>query len=162
MKLVMLRGNETRVCDWERFALLRDNVQHFLEQGQPSQRFRALHAIETALDEGASVVSAVTLRGEVLRAWGGLWNVELRAAAISLRTRAIATRASALPGVRGTLPARLMGWELPVRGEGGERVPRTARPFIQAVFDLTAGASPGDVIEIRRAGELRPPFADLA
>lgn len=35
MKLMITTRNGVRICDWEGYALLRDNVQHCLEQGQP-------------------------------------------------------------------------------------------------------------------------------
>lgn len=152
MRLVIRNASGTRACDWESFALLRDNVQHFLEHGEPTARFSALHAIEPIVEVGAVRVDAARLRGEVLRAWCALWNVDLEDAAISLRTRAILTGVRELPEARGTLPARAAGWSLPVRGAAREPVPRGAGPFIQAVLELTETAVDGDTLQVWRVG----------
>jgi hypothetical protein len=149
MKLVIKGRAGRRVCDWQSFALLRDNVQHFLESGEPSSRFQALHGIELAVDEGSYVVDAARLRGEVLRAWVALWKVRLDSAAISLRTRAILTGNSEPPECRGTLGARHAGWDLPLAGAAEQPVPQVARRFIRTVLALTDTAVDGDVLEVR-------------
>ena len=149
MKLFIKGQAGTRVCDWESYALLRDNVQHYLEQGEPSCRFPALHGLELAVDAGAQTVDASRLRGEVLRAWCALWKVRLDEAAISLRTRAILTRNPELPDVRGTIAARQAGWALPLTAAAETPVPRAARRFIQTVLVLTKASVDGDELEIR-------------
>lgn len=149
MKLVIKGRAGRRVCDWQSFALLRDNVQHFLENGEPTSRFQALHGIELAVDEGSYVVDAARLRGEVLRAWVALWKVRLESAAISLRTRAILTGNSEPPECRGTVGARHAGWELPITGAAEQPVPQVARRFIRTVLALTDTAVDGDVLEVR-------------
>jgi len=152
MKIVLVGKSATRVCDWRSYALLRDNVQHFIENGEPSERFQALHGIERAIDVGAYHVDAARLRGEVLRAWCALWKVRLDSAAISLRTRAILTGNTDLPLARGTLPARAAGWSLPISGTDAP-IPRAARRFIVGVLVLTDAAVDGDVLEVRCVGE---------
>jgi hypothetical protein len=132
MRLVISTPGGARACDWESYALLRDNVQHYLEQGVPSERFAALHAIELAVDEGVQRVDAARLRGEVLRAWSALWDIELQDAAVSLRTHAILTDGSAGAAVRGTVQARLAGWALPLQGAEQARIPQAAARFIEA------------------------------
>ena len=149
MKLLIKGQAGTRVCDWESYALLRDNVQHYLENGEASWRFPALHGIERAVDTGAQVVDASRLRGEVLRAWCALWKVRLDEAAISLRTRAILTSNPELPDVRGTIAARQAGWELPLTADAETPIPRAARRFIQTVLVLTSASVDGDELEIR-------------
>lgn len=153
MKIVLVGKTGTRVFDWGSYALLRDNVQHFIEQGEPSERFEALHGIERAVDEGRHYVDASRLRGEVLRAWCALWKIRLESAAISLRTRAILTGNTDLPSARGTLSARAAGWNLPIAGATDAPVPRAARRFIQAVLVLTDTAVDGDMLEVRCVGE---------
>lgn len=152
MKLVMQGVGGTRVFDWADFALLRDNVQHFLEAGEPGERFAALHSIEPVVEDGDGSINAARLRGEVLRAWCALWSVDLSDAAISLRTRAILTGVDELPSARGTLPAKAAGWPLPVCNSRNEPVPRGAGQFIQAVLDLTEAAVDGDILCLRRLG----------
>ena len=166
MKIVLEGRAATRVCDWRSYALLRDNVQHFIENGAPSERFAALHGIEAAIDEGAHYVDAARLRGEILRAWCALWRVRLDNAAISLRTRAILSGNTELPAARGTVRARVAGWSLPVSDRNDMPVPRAARRFICAVLVLTDAAIDGDFLRVRCVGEgprfvrrglLRPP-----
>lgn len=53
---------------WIFYALLRDNVQHYLEDGTPSEAFAALHQLASALGGEAVEVSAVRLRNELVRA----------------------------------------------------------------------------------------------
>lgn len=149
MKILMIGKAGARACDWRSYALLRDNVQHFIESGEPSVRFQALHGIENAVDKGEFRVDAARLRGEVLRAWCALWKVRLDGAAISLRTRAILTGNADVPSVRGTVPARVAGWSLPVSGTTDAPVPRAAGSFIQSVLAVTDAAVDGYVLQVR-------------
>jgi hypothetical protein len=147
------------MCDWESYALLRDNVQHFLEGGEPSVRFPALHAIERAVDNGQETIDAARLRGEVLLAWCSLWNIELEHAAISLRTRAFLTGGAPQAEVRGTLSARSAGWPLPLRGRPQAPIPGVAWRFILTVLTLTETAVDGDTIDVCCIGEKEPNIA---
>ena len=135
-------------CDWETFALLRDNVEHYIEHGAPSRRFPALHAIEDAVDRGSMLIDAAALRGEVLNAWYALWKVPVQQAAVSLRTRAIMTNSPDRPLVRGTIRALDVGWELPVHTAASEPVSQAAQPFIEAVLAVTASTVDGDKLEV--------------
>jgi hypothetical protein len=149
MKLLIRSRSGSRVCDWQSYALLRDNVQHFLEDGQPGDRFPALHDVEHAVEGDPQVIDAARLRGELLRAWCALWKVRLESSAISLRTRAILTGNRELPLARGTVPAGRVGWQLPLTGNAIEPVPQVARRFIRSVLVLTDAAVDGDVLEVR-------------
>ncbi len=53
---------------WVVYALLRDNIQHHLEGGEPEQGFAAIHAIAAALGGGPVHVGAAELRAELLKA----------------------------------------------------------------------------------------------
>jgi hypothetical protein len=158
MKLIISGGSATRTCEWSGYALLRDNVQHFLEDGEPTARFSALHSIERAVDDGEGVVEAGRLRGEVLRAWYALSRIRLQDAAVSLRTRAILTGSADMPAVRGTVRAERVGWQLPVDPLEAIRVVDAARSFTAAVLELTANAVDGDTLAVRRDGS-PPRFA---
>ncbi|MDF3066990.1 MAG: hypothetical protein K0R38_2591 [Polyangiaceae bacterium] len=154
MQILMRSADTELACDWASYALIRDNVEHFLERGGATQQFSALHAIEHAIDEGANLVPAAKLRGEVLRAWCFLWGLALPDAAISLRTRALMT--GALPSdIRGTLIARHAGWELPVSGATGP-VPQVAWLFLHTVLTLTDRSVDGDLLEVRRVADVEP------
>jgi hypothetical protein len=147
--LLTFRDRRTSLsCAWESYALLRDNVQHYIERGSPSDRFSALHAIEDAVDGSSTVVDSGTLRGEVLSAWSVLWKVPLAQAAVSLRTRAIMTRCEQLPLVRGTVRARDVGWDLPICTAPSEHVAEAAQAFVEVVLTLTAATAEGEEIEV--------------
>jgi hypothetical protein len=158
MKLLFVGHAGSRACDWSAYALLRDNVQHFIERGEPSERFAALHGIERAVDDGGCFVDAARLRGEALRAWYALRGVPLNEAAVSLRTRAILAGSTEAPAVRGTVRAQQVGWELPVESNEATPVAHAAKRFITAVLALTDRAVDGDRLEIRRFG-VPPRFA---
>jgi hypothetical protein len=155
---LLLVGRGSRACDWSGYALLRDNVQHFIEGGEPTERFTALHGVERAVDEGQCFVDAARLRGEVLRGWYALSRVPLEQAAVSLRTRAILTQSTEVPTANGTVPAQKIGWELPVDADGSERVAEAAKRFVTAVLAITERVVDGDRLEVRRYGAA-PRFA---
>jgi hypothetical protein len=161
VKLLLVGRAGSRACDWSGYALLRDNVQHFIEGGEPTERFAALHGIESAVDGGRCVVDAARLRGEVLRGWYALWRVPLDQAAVSLRTRAILTESTEAPTAPGTVRARHVGWELPVSSDGSVRVAEACKRFVTAVLALTEGVVDGDRLEVRRHG-VAPRFAEHA
>jgi hypothetical protein len=102
--------------EWAHYALLRDNVQHYLESAPGAERFTALHAIERAVDGDAHYLRAVDLRREVQRAWTALGRLPLGESAVSLRTRALLNLGRLPPFVRWTFKAKVTGWTLPVQG----------------------------------------------
>jgi hypothetical protein len=148
MDLVIKGRDGTRACGWEGYALLRDNVLHFVDGDQPSGRFPALYGIARAIDGDVFTTDAVHLRLEVLRAWRALQRVPLARAAASSRTRAIRTgrRASlrALRIVAIGKPRLLPG------GAPGTPLPWLAADFLGAVLELTESAVAGDTLEVRR------------
>jgi hypothetical protein len=157
MKLVFTSRSGAALCDWESFALLRDNVQHFIEGGSPSGRFSALHEIARAVDGQVCAIDAVKLRLEVLQAWSALLSVSVDNAAVSSRTRAIreGERAPTEPSV--TAPA-MDGELLRFAQHWSTPIPRAAESFVAAVLSLTKAAVAGDVLEIRRMpANLRAP-----
>ena len=158
MKLVLESRDGVRICDWESYALLRDNVQHFLEEGSPLPRFCALHSFERAVDADPQRVDASRLRGEVLRAWSALWWKNFEDAAISPRTRAVLTESSEPPPAEKTVQAKDAGWELPLAAPARTPIPKAASRFVHAVLSLTKTAEDGDWLNVRRMGEA-PNFA---
>lgn len=142
----------TRSCTWNSYALIRDNVQHFVEQGAPSGRFSALHELESAVDGETCVVDATQLRREVQHAWQVLGDVPLARAAVSLRTRAIMTNCPERPAIRATAAARATGWELPVQEDENVEVRSAARAFFDAVSEATAAAADGELVAVTLEG----------
>jgi hypothetical protein len=117
MQLEVIVFNQVRSlrCDYIRCALLRDNVQHRLEAGLPSGRFVAIHAMaDSPWDKAPATISPKALSSELEVVWPGLRELPIESLAISLRTRAVLTNASALPAVRGTVLRRIIQWPIPL------------------------------------------------
>jgi len=161
VKLALKFTGGVRVCDWASYALLRDNVQHFLERGAGQERFSALHAFEKAVDVGDERIDASRLRGEVLRAWSALRRKTCAEAAVSARTLAIMTNSPETPDASETLSARSAACDLPLSVAPETPIVHAANAFVSAVLALTATARVGDWLEVRRLGE-PPRFARLA
>lgn len=150
MKLVITGRAGAGLCDWDSFALLRDNVQHFVEGGVLSGRFSALHGIARAVDGHSCKVDAVRLRLEVLQAWSALWPVRVDGAAVSSRTRAVREGAT-LPVAASVTSLAIGNIDLlPFAGNRSAPVPKAAESFVTAVLSLTVAAVAGDLLEIRR------------
>jgi hypothetical protein len=157
LKLVFTGPAGAGLCDWESFALLRDNVQHFVEGGVQSGRFSALHGIAQAVDGDAYAVDAVRLRLEVLQAWSALWPVRVDGAAVSSRTRAIREGRTVPPGGSSTGPV-LNELDLAhFAGHLSEPVPKAAEAFVATVLSLTNAAVAGDKLEVRCLPSARRP-----
>lgn len=154
MKLVVQSAEGKRAFKWESYALVRDNLQHFVEFGRPNGHFPALHGIEQAVDSGSFVADAARLRGEVLRAVAALRQIALVDAALSTRTRAIMTDSSSRPGAQPTMGARDVGWPLPLlpEADAGTTITEVASGFIDAILAVTEQAVDGQLVHIRRAG----------
>jgi hypothetical protein len=159
VKLILVGEAGSGACDWSSYALLRDNVQHFIEAGESTERFSALHGIERTVDRGACLVDAARLRGEVLRAWYALRDIPLSRAAVSLRTRAILTGSREAPTAQGTVSAHQVGWQLPVDSDGTAQVVEMAKPFVEIVLALTERVVDGDRLQVRRYG-VAPRYAE--
>lgn len=149
MQLLLRSRRGARRVEWSQYALLRDNVQHYLEFGQPQTSFAALHALEFAVDGGPARTRARELRQEVQDAWVGLAGLNLEQSAVSLRTRAIMTGCAQAPQVRGTVVARLAGWELPVFGSQSQPVCELLRGFVDVVLALTENAAEDEDLTVR-------------
>jgi hypothetical protein len=149
MQLVFQSPNGSKYVDWSQYALLRDNVQHYLESGPGQTSFTALHAVERAVDGDVAPLPALELRRELQRAWTALASMPLAESAVSLRTRAILC-GFALPPVRGTFKARLSGWSLPVEGDAGDPLRKHLGTFVESVLALTDGVSAHDRVLVCR------------
>ena len=162
LKLVFTGPAGAGLCDWESFALLRDNVQHFVEGGVQSGRFSALYGIARAVDGHAYAVDAVRLRLEVLQAWRALWPVSVEGAAVSSRTRAIREGRPVPPG--GSVTVHMLD-EVELAqfaGHLSEPVPKAAETFVATVLSLTNAAVAGDRLEVRRMPSAPQPASGTA
>jgi hypothetical protein len=67
MQLLFKTRNGTRCLEWAHYALLRDNVEHYLESGPAHSSFKALHGVKRAEDGDARYLHALELRREIGR-----------------------------------------------------------------------------------------------
>jgi hypothetical protein len=149
MQLMFKTRNGVQHLDWAHYAVLRDNVQHYLESGPERASFKALHEVERAVDGEVRYLRALDLRREVQLAWGALARLRLSESAISLRTRAL-LMGQGVPLVRGTLNAKTQGWSLPVGGDDTRTLQDIVRPFVEALLLLTDLAAPLDDLCVMR------------
>jgi hypothetical protein len=150
MRLQFKTSKGTQYLEWAHYALLRDNVQHYLESGPRRASFNELHAVEHAVDGEPKYLHALELRRELQLAWAALANLPLSRSAISLRTRALLT-GTETPLVRGTLQASALGWALPVQADENRPLRDVVAPFVESLLVLTDLASPLDDVCVARA-----------
>jgi hypothetical protein len=155
LQLIFKSRNGTAILDWSEYALLRDNVQHYLESSPGDARYDALHAVERAVDGEPSQVNALGLRRELQRAWPALAGLTLSQSAVSLRTLAFLTGCDRAPPVTGTAVAKLTGWPLPVVADEPQPLQARLATFVESLLTITARARPTDHVYIARsdAGE---------
>lgn len=151
MMIMFRTRNGTQRLEWAHYALLRDNVQHYLESGPGHTCFTALHSVERAVDGDVRYVRALDLRREVQRAWGALANLPLAESAVSLRTRALLAGEGVTPFVKGTFSAKATGWPLPVTGDESRPLRAYIGDFVETLLLLTDLVSPLDGMCVARA-----------
>lgn len=107
---------------WIVYAILRDNVQHHLEDGSPTEAFAAIHAAGDALGQGPDGVSvnARKLRDELLIVKERLLQLSIAQLAISIRTRAVTSLAYPLPEHRETGLVQALEWTIPYPLDGAK------------------------------------------
>jgi hypothetical protein len=134
---------------WVVVALLRDNVQHYLENGRASgTRFPAVHTVDQALGGNPVAVNALALRGELERA-SVLLARPISDLAISTETRAIidrSWRAKAAPADRTTVADGkvAISWLSP----GGRTLDDVFGNLIRSLLAITMGAGEADLVEV--------------
>lgn len=150
MQLIFRSRQGTARLEWSEFALLRDNVQHYLESGPGQRGYDAIHVVERAVDGEPSEINALGLRQELQRAWSSLAGLALSQSAVSLRTRALLTGYHP-PLVRGTVVAKLAGWSLPLVADEAQPLRTRLAGFVEALLTITDGAAPSDDVHVERA-----------
>jgi hypothetical protein len=134
---------------WIVVALLRDNVQHYLENGcTAGAEFPCIHAVDHALGGSPITVNALTLRRELERA-STLLARPIRDLAISTETRAIidgSWRTKASPADRTTFAAgsAAIPW-LPSQGRSLDDI---FGNLVRSLLAVTTGAREPDLVEI--------------
>lgn len=132
---------------WIVYALLRDNVQHHLEGGEPGGEFSAIHAISSALGGGNTEISGRTLREELGRA---LALATKPASELALSPRTVAVIAHTWPPPIGgkTRLASEWGVRVPI-AHGAETLGDVFGTLIEELLRVagTDGDSPVEVID---------------
>lgn len=110
------------VASYDMLLALRDNVQHHLQGGRPGPTYPILHRIAEQGSEGQPY-AASDLWHEASAALAGIGHIPIEDLASSIRTRALTLGLDSMPSVRGTMLARLSGWEptIPTLGKSNLR-----------------------------------------
>jgi hypothetical protein len=124
---------------WIVYALLRDNVQHYLEAGESASEFRAIRAIGDALAHGEVKVSARRLHAEVVRVTP-LLTRPLADLAISTRTRAACMLELPLPDTSSTALASSIGWQPPLPTADAKTLGDVFGSLVQELLRITENA----------------------
>lgn len=132
---------------WIVYAMVRDNVQHHLEGGVPTQAFSALHALADALSRGEVSVPAAKLHAELTQALE-LLERPIDELAVSVRTRAACSLLFPPPTLRATALVSEEDWTLPFPIAGAETLGDVFGSLVEELLRVTAGATPNDVLRV--------------
>jgi hypothetical protein len=134
---------------WIVYALLRDNVQHYLERGQPTSCFTALHGAAEALGGGRALVDALNLRAEMEQARAELLARPISDLAVSGRTLAVIDRMWPPPSEEGTkLLAEARCDRIPWLPANIGTFDQAFGHLVRRLLEITSGADEGDVVEV--------------
>ena len=134
---------------WIVYALMRDNVQHHLENVPSSPgEFESIHRIEQALGGTPVMLSAQRLRGE-LEAARGLLPRPIRDLAVSERTRSVIDRSWPAPReqARDTILAEgnvSIAWISP----NARTLDEVFGNLVRSLLAITKDARENDVVEV--------------
>lgn len=149
MQLLFRTRKGSRCLEWSHYALLRDNVEHYLESAPGRVTFKSLHSVERAVEGEVRYLHALDLRREVQLARAGLAGLRLADSAISLRTRALLL-GQPPPFVHGTFNAKSSGWQLPVKGDEARPLCDVLAEFVDSLLFLTDIVSSLDDLRVTR------------
>jgi hypothetical protein len=144
MSLVFTGPGGSAERRWIVFALLRDNVQHHLEGGTPSEAFQSIHGVASALGGGSVSLDAAALRKE-LEAARSLTSRPASDLALSTRTLAVISRRWPPPTDQKTELASELGWPIPA-ADGAQTLGDVFGDLIEELIRVT-GAGSG-VVEV--------------
>lgn len=132
---------------WITYALLRDNLQHHLEDGEPGSKFPTIHALADALSSVKATVSSNDLREEIERAQA-LCARPASDLALSARTVAVISHRWPMPDDVATRPASEWGIDLPM-AHGAETLGDVFGGFLEDLQRIvgTEGDAPVEVID---------------
>lgn len=135
---------ETR---WIVYALLRDNVQHYLEGGMPTDRFAEIHQIGEAMLKDRVKLGAQRLHGQLEQAKAALLHRPASDIALSGRTRAVL---SALwpPSSEETSVIGKAALTIPLLHSGIRTMADAFGHLVDELLELTQGAGASDQVEV--------------
>lgn len=133
---------------WIVYALLRDNVQHHLENGEPGAEFGAIHEAAGALGGNRVVLDARQLRAELEKA-ATLLSRPIAELAISPRTRAVIDRSWPPPAGQETRTVLAKGnvtlaWLSPAAAT----LDGVFGNLVRSLLEITDGAAESDRVEV--------------
>ncbi|WP_437737493.1 hypothetical protein [Sorangium sp. So ce1335] len=134
---------------WIVYALLRDSIQHHLEDGRPGEAFSAIHGAAGALGGQRVMLPARKLHDELRRAQAALAGRPIDALAISGRTRAVISLSWPPPEERETMLVRDWGDSVPLLGmPWGDSLDDVFGHLVDGLLRITEGASGSDQVEV--------------
>jgi hypothetical protein len=132
---------------WIVYALLRDNVQHYLEGGTPSTRFAELHRLGEALVNERVRVNAERLRKELEQAKSALLHRPVTDLALSARTRAVLS-GKWPPVGEDTVVVGAAALNIPLLHAGIRTMADAFGNLVEELLEITAGAGEDDWVEV--------------
>ncbi|WP_438010731.1 hypothetical protein WME89_20000 [Sorangium sp. So ce321] len=134
---------------WIVYALLRDSIQHHLEEGRPGEEFKAVHEVAGALGGRRVMLPARKLHEELRRARDVLAGRPINALAISARTRAVISLCWPPRDDRETMLVSDWGDSVPLLGgPGADSLDDVFGHLLDGLLRITEGASESDQVEV--------------
>lgn len=148
MSMTFIGPSGTCEFPWIQYALLRDNIFHYLERTQPAGAFPELRRAGEALGGRTVATSALRLRDEAARAQA-LCTLAVEKLAISSVTKGILLM-HADPQSSPELPTEVVGLkiELPWLGGEAKSLGDVFGNLIAGLLDITRGAKDTDQVEV--------------
>ncbi len=146
MSISLIGPKGTYEFPWIRYALLRDNILHYLEHGVCTPAFTETYKIGISIGGSPALLSAQKLREEISRAQA-LCLLPIDKLAISARTLAVLRFESSLP--EGP-PTRVVGVDLnlPWLSNKSQQLSDVFGDLVTALLEITEGASDSDTVEV--------------
>jgi hypothetical protein len=132
---------------WIVYALLRDNVQHHLESGVPSEKFAEIHQIGEALLKDRVRLNASRLRGQVEQAKAALLSLPASDIALSGRTRAVLTAAWPPKSEATSLVGKAV-MTIPMLHDGIRTMGDAFGNLVANLLEITQDVGPDDSVEV--------------
>lgn len=132
---------------WIRYALLRDNVMHHLDNRAPSLRFVSLYSVAASLGGSRITVKAQTFAAELAEIAAQLSQVPSNQLAISARTQAVLRFDPMLP-VNSPTEILTSTLSLPWLDTSAETLGQIFSSLLSNLQRITAGCTEEDIVEV--------------